>query len=115
MHELSIAMSIVEMAEEESGRRGGMQIKAVHLRLGLLSGVVKGALLSSYEMACEDTLLAGSQLVIEEVPVIVFCRQCDAQRPVHSTQMFCCSECGTPTSEVVQGKELMVVGLEVEE
>ena len=115
MHELSIAMSIVELAEEESGRRGGVQIKAVHLRLGLLSGVVKRALLSSYEMACEHTPLAGSQLVIEEVPVIVFCRQCDAQRPVHSTQMFCCSECGTPTGEVVQGKELMVVGLEVEE
>ena len=50
MHELSIAMSIVEMAEEESERRGGGHIQAVHLRLGLLSGVVKEALLSSYEM-----------------------------------------------------------------
>ena len=114
MHELSIAMSIVDLAQEEADRRGGVQIKAVHLRLGLLSGVVKDALLSSYEMACEDTPLQGSRLVVEEVPVLVFCRQCDAQRPVHSTQMFCCSECGTPTGEVVQGKELLVVGLEVE-
>jgi hydrogenase nickel incorporation protein HypA/HybF len=73
------------------------------------------ALLSSYEMACEATPLEGSCLVVEEVPVLVFCRRCDAQRPVHSTQMFCCSECGTPTGEVVQGKELLVVGLEVEE
>jgi hydrogenase nickel incorporation protein HypA/HybF len=114
MHELSIAMSIVDLAQEESERRGGVQIKAVYLRLGLLSGVVKEALLSSYEMACEDTSLQGSRLLVEEVPVLVFCRQCDAQRPVHSTQMFCCSECGTPTGEVVQGKELLVVGLEVE-
>ena len=115
MHELSIAMSIVELAQEEAVRRGDVQIKAVHLRLGALSGVVKDALLSSYEMACADTCLEGSRLVIEEVPVIVFCRHCDAQRPVHSTQMFCCSDCGTATGEVVQGKELMVVGLEVEE
>jgi hydrogenase nickel incorporation protein HypA/HybF len=115
MHELSIAMSIVELAQEEADRRGGVQIKAVYLRLGLLSGVVKEALLSSYEMACVDTPLQGSQLRIEEVPVQVFCRQCNAQRPVHSTQVFCCSECGTPTGEVVQGKELLVVGLEVEE
>ncbi len=114
MHELSIAMSIVDLAEEEAERRGGVQIKAVHLRLGLLSGVVKDALLSSYEMACADTCLEGSHLVIEEVPVIVFCRNCGAQRPVHSIQMFCCSDCGTPTAEVVQGKELIVVGLEVE-
>jgi hydrogenase nickel incorporation protein HypA/HybF len=115
MHELSIAMSILELAQEESDRRGGVQIKAVHLRLGLLSGVVKEALLSSYEMACEDTPLQGSRLQVEEVSVLVFCRKCDARRPVHSTQMFCCSECGTPAGEVVQGKELLVVGLEVEE
>jgi Zn finger protein HypA/HybF involved in hydrogenase expression len=29
--------------------------------------------------------------------------------------MFCCADCGTPTGEIVQGKELLVVGLEVEE
>ena len=115
MHELSIAMSIVELAQEESDRRGGVQIKAVHLRLGLLSGVVKEALLSSYEIPCEHTPLQGSQLQVEEVPVLVFCRKCGAQRPVHSTQAFCCSFCGTPTAEVVQGKEVLVVGLEVEE
>jgi hydrogenase nickel incorporation protein HypA/HybF len=115
MHELSIAMSIVEMAQEESDRRGGVLIRAVHLRLGLLSGVVKDALLSSYEMACEDTPLQGSQLLVEEVPVLVFCKVCNAQRPLHSTQLFCCSECGTPSGDVVQGKELLVVGLEVEE
>ena len=115
MHELSIAMSIVELAQEEAGRRGDIQIKAVHLRLGALSGVVKDALLSSYEMACDNTPLEGSRLVVEDVPVMVFCKQCDARRPVHSTQMFCCADCGTPTGEIVQGKELLVVGLEVEE
>ena len=58
MHELSIAMSIVEMAEEEAEQRGGVQVSAVHLKLGALSGVVKEALLSSYEMACEGTVVA---------------------------------------------------------
>ena len=45
MHELSIAMSIVELAEEEIERRGNVQITAVHLNLGELSGVMKEALL----------------------------------------------------------------------
>jgi hydrogenase nickel incorporation protein HypA/HybF len=114
MHELSIAMSIVEMAQEESERRSA-QINAIHLRLGALSGVVKEALFSSYEMACEDTPLAGSRLVIEEVPVFIFCASCHAQRPVSSVQLFCCAECGTPSSEIVQGKELEVVALEIQE
>ena len=50
MHELSIAMSIVEMAQEEAQQRG-VRVNAVHLKLGAMSGVVKQALLSSYEMA----------------------------------------------------------------
>ncbi len=112
MHELSIAMSIVELAEEEAERRG-VQIEAIHLKLGALSGVVREALLSSYEMACEDTPLRGSRLVVEEIPIIVFCPQCQVRRTLTSAQWFCCPECGTPTSEILQGKELEVVALEI--
>jgi hydrogenase nickel incorporation protein HypA/HybF len=115
MHELSIAMSIVELAEEEIERRGNIQIKTVHLKLGALSGVVKEALLASFEMACEGTSLAGSRLVVEDVPVIVFCSTCQARRPVSSMQLFCCAECGSPTGEIVGGKEIEVVALEIEE
>lgn len=113
MHELSIAMSIVEMAGEEAERHGG-QVSAVHLKLGVLSGVVKEALLSSYEMACEDTPLAGSRLIVEEVPIVVFCSRCRARRSLTSAQLFCCPDCGTPSSEIVQGKELEVVALEIQ-
>lgn len=115
MHELSIAMSIVEVAEEESARRGGLRITAVHLRLGLLAGIVKDSLLFSYEVACADTALAGSRLVVEEIPGEVYCPACDAARPVKSVEWFCCSECGAIASEIVRGKELEVVSLEVEE
>src|SRR5947208_11731524 len=78
MHELSIAMSIVDLAEEEVARRGPMHVTAIHLKLGALSGVVKEALLSSFEMVCEDTPLLGSRLVVEEVPVVVYCPACKA-------------------------------------
>jgi hydrogenase nickel incorporation protein HypA/HybF len=114
MHELSIAISIVEVAEEEAASRG-VQIDAVHLRLGALCGVVKDALLSCYEMACENTPLQGSRLVVEEVPAVIFCPSCRAQRPLSSIQLFGCPECGTPCSEIVQGKELEVVALEIQE
>jgi hydrogenase nickel incorporation protein HypA/HybF len=114
MHELSIAMSILELAQEESARRG-VQVTAVHLKLGALSGVVKEALLGSFEIACEDSPLQSARLVIEELPVLIFCKSCAAKRPISSVQLFCCSECGTPSGEVVQGKELEVVALEIEE
>lgn len=115
MHELSIAMSIVEVAQEEAERQGGAHVEAVHLRVGLLSGVAKEALLSCYEVACQATPLEGSQLLIEEVGVQVFCARCNATRPLESIQWFRCPECGTPTGTIVRGRELEIVALEVSE
>ena len=115
MHELSIAMSIIELVQEESAKRGGVPVTAVHLKLGELAGVEKEALLGSFEMACEDTPLKGARLIVEDIPVRVVCRKCNARRPISSVQLFCCAECGTPSAEVVQGRELEVVALEVEE
>lgn len=114
MHELSIAMGIVEAAADEAERRG-VKVNAVHLRLGALSGVVKDALLFSYEIACRDTPLAGSRLLVEDVPVAVFCSQCNEKRVLSSLQSFACPQCRTPTMNVVAGKELEVFALEVEE
>jgi hydrogenase nickel incorporation protein HypA/HybF len=115
MHELSIAMSIVEMAEEEADQRGGARVNAVYLKLGALAGVVKDALLLSYELACEGTGLQGSRLVIEEIPIVVYCPKCLAPRTLDSIQWFACPECRSPVSEVIHGRELQVVALEIQE
>lgn len=112
MHELSIAMGIVDAAMEEAERRG-VQVSAVHLRLGALSGVVKDALVFSYEIACQDTPLQGSQLIVEDVPVIVFCSCCQKEFLLPSVQLFVCPACGAPTMDVRRGKELEVFALEV--
>jgi hydrogenase nickel incorporation protein HypA/HybF len=112
MHELSIAMSIVEMAQEEAARRSA-RISAVHLELGALSGVVKEALLFSYQIACDGTRLEGSHLEVKEIPIEVYCPSCKAPKFLPSTQWFCCPDCGTPTPEVIHGKELAIAALEL--
>lgn len=112
MHELSIAMSIVDMAQEEAERRD-VTIEAVYLELGALSGIVAEALSFSYEMACSGTPLEGSRLVIKQVPIEAYCPSCKVTRAVSSIQWFCCPECGTPTPEIVHGRELAITALEV--
>jgi len=113
MHELSICLCLLEVAEEEVERRGNPQLEAIHLRLGPLSGVVKEALLSAYELAREATPFASCRLIIEEVPIVVFCSKCGAERPVHSLQDFSCAECHTPASQVIHGRELELAALEL--
>jgi hydrogenase nickel incorporation protein HypA/HybF len=66
-------MSIVELAEEESERRGGARVSAVHIKLGRWSGVVREALEGAFEMATEGTALQGSALMGEVVPVLGVC------------------------------------------
>jgi len=115
MHELSIAMSMIEMASEEAARRGCEHVSAIHLKLGPLSGVVRDALLFSYEVASNGTPLEGSKLVIEDVPVVAFCPVCREEREIASIQHFYCSVCGSLTADVLSGKELEVVALELEQ
>ena len=102
------------MATEEALRQGDVQIVALHLKLGQLSGVVKEALLFSWEVACEGTPLAGSHLVIEEVPVVIYCSVCQQECTLDSIQKFCCPVCQTPTAEIRQGKEIEVTALEIQ-
>jgi len=113
MHELSIAISLVELPVEELERQGGGRVAAVRLKLGPLSGVVKEALLSAYEVACEQSPLAGSRLFIEDLPIEVFCPHCGCDREVESMQDMRCRVCGTRSAQVVRGRELELVVLEI--
>ena len=114
MHELSIALSIIEGAEEEVERQGGGRVCAVHLKLGPLAGVVREALLFSYELACEGTLLEGSSLIVEEIPIRIYCETCGAEGDPVSGQCLHCARCGASACRVVKGAELELSALELQ-
>ena len=112
MHELSIALSILDIAAEEAERRG-VGVSVIHLRLGPLSGVVSAALLSAFEMAREESPFPEARLAIEQMPVQVYCQPCQAERQPVSMQQLCCPVCGQPTPDVRGGRELEITALEV--
>ena len=114
MHELSIAVNIIEAVEEEAARQGGGRVTAVHLKIGALSGVVKTALESAFEIAREGTSMNTAQLVVEEVPVVVFCSSCAMPRRVESEMRLSCPICKTPSGQILEGKEMLLVALEME-
>jgi len=115
MHELSIALSMIEMASEEAARHGAGRVNALHLKLGQLSGVVKEALTFSFEIACDGTPLEGAQLVIEDVPVVIHCVHCETLEVIESIQDLRCPRCGELAPEIIQGRELELVSLELAE
>lgn len=114
MHELSIAVSIVDGVLEEVERRGATDVSAVHVRIGRLSGVDKDALLFSWNVATEGTPLAHSSLLIEDVDVVVLCPTCNAERPIECFPLLACAQCGSLAPNVVHGQELEITAMEVE-
>jgi len=114
MHELSIAYSVVEIATESARAARAVRVKEVYVRLGALSGVVRGALEFSYEIACAGTLLEGSRLVVKELPARIYCAVCACEVELPSVQYFCCPVCDTPSGDLRQGRELDVEAIEVD-
>jgi hydrogenase nickel incorporation protein HypA/HybF len=113
MHELSIALKILDLVAEEAQQQKG-QVTAVHLKLGPLSGVIKDALLSAYDLAREGTPLAQAELLVEEVPLVAWCPACAVERALPSVQELRCPVCDTPTPKLLSGRELDIVALEIE-
>jgi hydrogenase nickel incorporation protein HypA/HybF len=113
VHEVSIAVTLTEAASEKAEQLAGARVEAVHLRVGRLSGVAADALVFSFNLACRGTPLEGSRLVIEEVPVEVFCPTCRTERTLPGIQSFRCPVCGTLASKVIRGTELELIALEV--
>lgn len=112
MHELSIALSIIDGVTEEAAKRNA-QVEAVYLRVGRLSGVDKEALRFSYQVASQETSLADSRLEIEDVDVVIHCPVCHADRPAKAFPLLLCADCGTAADRVVQGDELEIHRLEL--
>ncbi len=66
MHELSVALGLLEGVEETAAQQGIERVAAIHVRVGALSGIAPDALSFSWDLATEDTIAAGSALQIED-------------------------------------------------
>ena len=115
MHDLSIAMSMIDAVLEERERRGSSSVEAIHLRLGPLSGVDRSALEFAFEIAREQTPLAETRLVIVETPIEFHCPKCHCVRNPISLQRMVCPVCGTAAGKITAGTELEIVAIEVME
>ncbi len=115
MHELSMAASIVEAVTESVAAYPGARVRQVRLRVGVLSAVVEDSLRFCWEIVTEGSALAGSELVVTVLPVVVHCASCNALSEVEYFGGLRCPRCGEPAGDVRQGRELEIESIEIEE
>jgi hydrogenase nickel incorporation protein HypA/HybF len=114
VHELSIALSILELAETACREGGHGRIEKIRIRVGRASGVLTDALQFCFEAAREGTAASGALLEIEEVPVGGTCSAC-GEFSTEEKFVFACPCCGSADFTVSRGSELDIIDMEVED
>lgn len=116
MHELSVCQGLlgeVERIAREHGARGADRLV---VQIGPLAGVEPRLLADAFPIASAGTLAEGAELVIESLPVRVFCPACGRESEA-SVNKLLCAHCGDWQTRLAGGDELILasVGLLIDE
>ncbi len=110
MHELSLVMNILRMAETEAARHGSRQVETVQLEIGELSGVEMAAFRFAWQQAVPGTVLEGAALRVQRTAGTGCCRLCGTHFPV-SNLYTACPQCGSYAVSAEAGKAFRVQSL----
>jgi len=111
VHELSIAESVVRIAERHAN---GRPVAKVEVKVGHLRQVVPSALAFAFELVAQGTCVAGAELAMEEIPAAGRCRRCGAESELDGFPLQC-PVCEGLDLELLRGEELLVDALELDD
>jgi len=115
MHEMGIAMEIVDIAKASiPADMQGSKVRKVNLQVGKLSAIVADSLRFCFDMVVKDTPLEGAELAIEEVPVVARCKDCETEWTV-TEAVFTCTNCQGGNIDILSGRELDITSIEIED
>jgi hydrogenase nickel incorporation protein HypA/HybF len=112
MHELAIAQNILEIVRQSVPEEQAAAVRCIRIRVGQLSGVVPDSLDFCFNAIISETEMQKAGLAIEHLPTISLCRDC-AHRFQIDDLVFLCPACKSSNLELISGKELEVVEIEL--
>lgn len=114
MHEMSLALSIVDLAVETAGREGGSQVSEVEIEVGNMAGVMADSLQFCLEAAARTTIVEGAAFRFVETKAVGECSSCNHS---FATASFfaVCPACGQGGVSVTGGQDLRIIALTIEE
>jgi hydrogenase nickel incorporation protein HypA/HybF len=112
MHELAVCQEIMSQVNDIAFQNQASAIESITLQVGPLSGVEAPLLKQAFPFAAAQTIAENAELIIEELPVIVECKQCGAQSTVVSNKLLC-GQCGDYHTKLVSGDEMLLASVEL--
>jgi hydrogenase nickel incorporation protein HypA/HybF len=110
MHGLGITRNIVAIVSDAAK---GRKVRRVTLEVGELSGVMTDAIVFCFDVVAQGTVLEGAELDILTIRGRARCSCCGAEFAIATLYTPCA--CGSRQLERVQGEELNIKTMELEE
>ena len=114
MHELGIAQNILEIVQQAVPVEQAAAFRRIRIRAGQLSGVVPDSLQFCFSVIVGETKMKQASLEIEQIPTLARCRDCRHQFQLEDL-VFICPSCKSTNLELISGRELEVVEIELSE
>ncbi len=112
MHEMSIALNIIDIVSEEALRAEARSINSIEIEIGSISGVEISALELALEAAVKGSSLERTQIKIIPIQATARCTECNSTYTL-TTLYEPCPTCSSLKFHVVRGKELQIKSINV--
>ncbi|MBI4946915.1 MAG: hydrogenase maturation nickel metallochaperone HypA [Bacteroidetes bacterium] len=112
MHELSIAINIIEIVEEQARGLNAESVLSVELDIGTVAGIIPDTLIFSWEIATKGTIMENSELIINTIPARARCAECNLEFEIEDL-LAVCPQCSCMQYDLLQGKELKVKSINI--
>lgn len=113
MHEASIALSILSVAEQQCRSAGYSRVQSIAVKIGKASGVLAEALVMAFDVVKAGTVSEEATLIIDEIPVGGACKACGESFTTEELYILECPVCGSTLFHINTGRELDITEIEV--
>ncbi|MCX8037582.1 MAG: hydrogenase maturation nickel metallochaperone HypA [Candidatus Sumerlaeia bacterium] len=113
MHEYTIAEALVGQIERIAREHPGCMVRSAVVAIGGLRRIVPDILRFGFEGAAAGTAAAGTDLVVEHVPIRIHCHRCNAESELDEP-IYLCPACGHGDVAALSGDELILKSVDID-
>jgi len=107
VHELSIALALLDELNALAAAQGALRIERVELEAGARRGIVPEALALAFAEAARGGPAEGAQLALSVLPTRARCRHCGLEF-APAVDDYGCARCGLADVDILSGDEVLL-------
>lgn len=113
MHELSIAISIIDTVKEQVIKEKASKVFEIVLEIGKLSGIIIDALSFALEETNNSEMFSNTKYIYKSIEGRAVCNHCQTDF-IMDDFFDACPNCLSYDKEIYQGKDLIIKSLSCE-